>query len=181
MNRRTRPKLRAWRSAAYIRTMPESPGLRFLCDEMLLRLGRWLRASGYDTAIAEPGSADRALVAQACHEGRWLLTRDRKMAERKRARDCLILLSANEVTAQVEELGRRLPVDWLHAPFSRCLVCNAPLVQADAARLAEVPPHSRESIDALYTCSGCHRLYWHGGHVQRMRGRLEAWRRAQGR
>ena len=155
--------------------------MRFLCDEMLLRLGRWLRASGYDTVIAEPGTSDRALVAQACHEDRWLLTRDRKMAEFRRAKDCLILLTANDVTTQVEELGRRLPVDWLHAPFSRCLLCNAPLETAALERLAEVPPHSREGLDALYACSGCHRLYWHGSHVRRMRSRLAAWRHASGR
>jgi hypothetical protein len=28
---------------------------RFLCDEMLVGLGRWLRIAGYDTAIAERG------------------------------------------------------------------------------------------------------------------------------
>jgi hypothetical protein len=28
---------------------------RFLCDEMLHGLGRWLRAAGYDTVIAESG------------------------------------------------------------------------------------------------------------------------------
>jgi len=156
--------------------MPQDPPLRFLCDEMLIRLGRWLRASGYDTVIAEPGTADRELVARACHEGRWLLTRDRKMAEFRRAKDCVILLSANDVPTQVAQLGRHLPVDWLHAPFSRCLVCNAPLETADPARLAEVPAGSRESLDALYACSECRRLFWHGSHVRRMRARLHHWK-----
>jgi hypothetical protein len=143
---------------------------------MLIRLGRWLRASGHDTVIAKPGTADRELVEQACHEGRWLLTRDRKMAEFRRARDCVILLAANDVAAQVAELAHHLPVDWLHAPFSRCLVCNGPLAAADPARLAEVPTHSRESLDALYECSDCHRLYWHGSHVRRMRAKLHHWK-----
>jgi uncharacterized protein len=151
-------------------------GLRFLCDEMLRRLGRWLRASGYDTMIAEAGQADRQLVEQACREQRWLLTRDRKMAEFKQARDCVILMTGNDVPAQVEELGQRLPVDWLHAPFSRCLVCNAPLRTADPSRLGEVPEFSRDSLDELYECSGCHRLYWHGSHVRRMRAKLHRWK-----
>ena len=154
----------------------EPGSLRFLCDEMLLRLGRWLRASGYDTVIAEAGQPDRALVEQACHEGRWLLTLDRKMAEFRRAKDCVVLLTGNDVPTQVEALGRHLPVDWLHAPFSRCLVCNGVLQAADPARLAEVPEFSRESLDALYACSECHRLYWHGSHVRRMRANLPHWR-----
>jgi len=156
--------------------MRDAQELRFLCDEMLRRLGRWLRASGYDTVIAEAGQADRQLVEQACREGRWLLTRDRKMAEFKQARECVILMTGNDVPAQVDELGRIFSVDWLHAPFSRCLVCNAPLKDADPARLAEVPEFSRESLDTLYECSGCHRLYWHGSHVRRMRAKLHRWK-----
>src|SRR5512134_3148833 len=36
--------------------------LRFLCDEMLVGLGRWLRIAGCDTAIAERGRRDRDLA-----------------------------------------------------------------------------------------------------------------------
>src|SRR4030081_174258 len=32
---------------------PRMNVVRLYCDEMLTRLGRWLRAAGYDTAIAE--------------------------------------------------------------------------------------------------------------------------------
>ena len=38
-----------------------------MCDEMLLRLGRWLRAAGYDTAIAEGGMEDPALIARVAN------------------------------------------------------------------------------------------------------------------
>jgi Mut7-C RNAse domain len=41
---------------------------RFLCDEMLVGLGRWLRIAGYDTAIAERRRRDRDLVEQAIAE-----------------------------------------------------------------------------------------------------------------
>ena len=44
--------------------------LRFLCDEMLAGLGRWLRIAGYDTAIASGGRRDRDLVKQAHAEQR---------------------------------------------------------------------------------------------------------------
>ena len=98
------------------------------------------------------------------------------MAEFRRAKDCVVLLTGNDVPTQVEALGRHLPVDWLHAPFSRCLVCNGVLQAADPARLAEVPEFSRESLDALYACSECHRLYWHGSHVRRMRAKLHHWK-----
>ena len=36
--------------------------MRFLCDEMLARLARLLRAAGYDTALAEAHAATAELV-----------------------------------------------------------------------------------------------------------------------
>ncbi|RFA27009.1 hypothetical protein CAI21_15770 [Alkalilimnicola ehrlichii] len=38
---------------------------RLLCDEMLLRLARWLRAAGYDTALAVSGMQDRAVFGKS--------------------------------------------------------------------------------------------------------------------
>ena len=54
--------------------------LRFLCDEMLHGLGRWLRAAGYDTVIADGGLSDRAVAARCTDEHRVLLTKDRHLA-----------------------------------------------------------------------------------------------------
>ena len=54
--------------------------MHLFCDEMLARLGRWLRAAGYDTAIAEGGMPDTALIARCVTEPRVLLTRDRHLA-----------------------------------------------------------------------------------------------------
>lgn len=142
---------------------------------MLCRLGRWLRAAGYDTAIAEAGQPDRQLIEQALRESRILLTRDRKLAEIRQARECVEIIVGDRVDAQVRELSRLHAIDWLHAPFSRCLVCNAPLVAADPTRLDELPPFSREQATVLLTCSGCGKLFWDGSHVRRMRTRLESW------
>jgi uncharacterized protein len=53
---------------------------RFLCDEMLHGLGRWLRAAGYDTVIAKGGIPDRKLARRRAGEDRILLTKDRHLA-----------------------------------------------------------------------------------------------------
>jgi uncharacterized protein len=42
---------------------------------MLRGLGRWLRAAGYDTLIAERGLADRVLARRCAEEDRVLLTK----------------------------------------------------------------------------------------------------------
>ncbi|HEX23045.1 MAG TPA: hypothetical protein ENH21_06395, partial [Chromatiales bacterium] len=101
--------------------------LKLLCDEMLMRLGRWLRAAGYDTGLAINGENDRDLFQRARHENRRLLTRDHKLHEYRHADGTVILLRGNELDEQVHELSQRLSIDWLYRPLSRCLVCNTPL------------------------------------------------------
>src|SRR5207248_9325475 len=60
-------------------TMPVcNPGMKVVClycDEMLTRLGRRLRAAGYDTAIAESGLADTRITAQGGTDARVVPTR----------------------------------------------------------------------------------------------------------
>ncbi len=148
--------------------------LRFICDEMLLRLGKWLRAAGYDTDMAATGIADRALLAQAKGEGRILLTRDRKISEMKGADGRVLLLHGNQLETWVLQLAGELRPDWLYRPFSRRLRCNSELLPGPA-RGAFVPAYVQEEHHAVYHCPRCSRSYWHGGHVQRMRCQLERW------
>lgn len=148
---------------------------RFLCDEMLARLGRWLRAAGYDTEIAVPGLADRDLIEQARAHGRLLITRDRKFLEYKDADTRVLVLRANALDACVRELSARVPLDWQYRPFSRCMVCNTPLQPARADELDQVPEQARASVEHLYKCHDCQRLYWEGSHVRRMNRQLERW------
>ena len=65
---------------------------RLLCDEMLRGLGRWLRAAGYDTVIAEGGLPDRALAKRCAKENRVLLTKDRSLAATVAGRAPVVLV-----------------------------------------------------------------------------------------
>ncbi len=148
--------------------------MKFLCDEMVANLARWLRAAGYDTVLAHQRASDRALLEQACAEDRWLLTRDHKLLEFRAAPGRVLHLRGRGLEAWVEELGGRLPLNWEFAPFSRCLVCNSPLQKAADDQRSAVPASVRERALELWQCPGCRRLYWAGGHVRRMRARLHA-------
>jgi uncharacterized protein len=152
--------------------------VRFLCDEMLKGLGRWLRAAGYDTAIAEGGGRDRDLARRSAAEGRVLLTKDRHLAAAAARRARVVALAGAGVEAEARALGAALAIDWLRAPFTRCLVDNAPLDPAPPDAGALVPEGSRAAGGPLRSCPLCGRLYWPGGHVRRMRARLEAWQAA---
>jgi len=153
---------------------------RFLCDEMLAGLGRWLRIAGYDTEIAERGRRDRDLVEQAQAEGRILLTRDRKLIEIRHAGDHTLVLKGNTIDACAKELTRRAGIDWTLAPLSRCNRCNTRLEPAPQALVESLPPRIRARDSAVNVCPRCGRLYWEGSHTRRIRRRLAAFGDAGG-
>lgn len=149
--------------------------MRFLCDEMLKRLGHWLRVAGYDVLILPDGSDDRALLARATAEQRLLLSSDRRLAQHKAAAGCLVLLDCQGLDACVAALGRHVPIDWLHRPFSRCMQCNTPLQAATSAQRQGVPTAARELAAEVRYCPTCRQLFWDGSHVAKMRERLMQW------
>lgn len=144
--------------------------MRFLCDEMLARLARLLRAAGYDTALAEPGERDTPMLERARAEGRVLVTRDRELAARRGPAAVLIRNDAAE--DQARALTAVLPIDWEMAPFTRCVMDNSPLRAATPEEVAAMPARARTGGGPFRACPVCGRLYWPGSHVKRMAARL---------
>lgn len=149
--------------------------MRLLCDEMLKGLGRWLRAAGHDTAIMGGGVRDRTLIEIAWAEDRLLLTCDRELAARPELEGRVLALRPDGLDAAAAAIRRDLGVDWLHAPFSRCLRDNAVLGHAGPGDLERIPVPARAGPGPFMICPACARVYWPGSHVRRMRQRLERW------
>ena len=147
---------------------------RLFADAMLGALARWLRALDLDTAY-DPGLDDPELVARAHAEGRTILTRDRRLTERRLARNHLLIRSdvVDEQVRQVlADLGLRPDPARL---LGRCLRCNAPLTPlAPEAARARVPPWVARTQSEFRACPVCGRVYWRGTHVRRMLERLAA-------
>lgn len=145
---------------------------RFLADAMLARLARWLRVLGYDAAW-EAETADADLVRRAVDERRLLLTRDRRLPD-DWAVDNVLLLRGDDPLEQLREVVARLRLPWRERLFTRCTHCNLALRPAAPHEEAERLPDSvRRAGRARSLCPGCGRLYWEGGHVERMRRSLE--------
>lgn len=152
----------------------EEPGgglPRFLCDEMLGRLARYLRAAGYDTHLAATGTADRDLLQQAIAEGRHFLTCDRLILDHRAANGVACLLAPGPLEALAAAVAARYGIDWLRAPFTRCLVDNTPLADADHRAHPHLPPDLAGRT--VRRCPSCGRFYWFGSHCRRMRQQLE--------
>lgn len=148
---------------------------RFLCDEMLGHLCRYLRAAGYDTLLACEGAGDAQLLQQCHAEGRQFLTQDMLICEHKAARDVALILPPVDLNHLAALLTERYRLDWLSNSFTRCLLDNTPLVVADEVAQARVPHDVLESGEPLFQCPTCGRIYWQGSHYKRMQSRLASW------
>lgn len=147
--------------------------MQLLCDEMLKGLSRWLRAAGHDTEIATDGESDRALIVRAKASGRLLLTRDRKLLEHRAAQQSVCLLDCNTLDDCAQAMSATIGIDWLYKPFSLCLICNTPLLPLKSDSKPSVPDDVK--YGPLLHCPQCGRVYWEGGHVKRMRKKLQQW------
>ena len=145
---------------------------RLIADAMLGSLARWLRTLGIDVAY-ERGIEDADLVAAAVAEDRIILTRDRRLVERRLARNHLLIRSP-DVEDQVRQVLAELAIEFDVARlFSRCLRCNEPLVSVPAEEARQqVPPFVAATQDRFRRCPTCGRIYWRSTHVERMRERL---------
>ncbi len=145
---------------------------KFLADGMLGKLARWMRALGVDCAFCN-GAADDELVRRAVAEDRVLLTRDRRLAERRLLRGRVVLVSRDRWPEQLAEVRQAFDFSAEIQPLSRCLECNIRLEAAAAADVAPlVPPYVAKTQRQFTRCAGCGRIYWAGTHQGRIQATL---------
>lgn len=150
----------------------ESHPPKFLADENVGKLCKWLRILGYDVAYYSPIS-DSELVRRALREDRTILTRDSRLIERKLAKKFLLLTSNDPMKQLVEVLSefklRPSQVQFL----SRCIECNVPISPVEKSEVLNfVPPYVYETHDNFYRCPKCRKVYWAGSHVLDVLDRL---------
>ncbi len=138
---------------------------------MLGSLARWLRFFGFDSVYLEPGPEDRVLEEQARTEGRWLLTKDRRLAS---AGPRTMLIRADGLEDQLIEVFGRLDLrPDATMENARCSECNGELVDVAREDVAEVtPPHVLATAARFRRCAGCRRVYWPGSHGDRILERM---------
>lgn len=145
--------------------------VRFLVDDNVGKLAGLLRAVGLDTEKAD-GTPDEALADLCADQGLILLSRDLELLKRKKVRFGRYIRE----TRPYRQLSEVLTVFGLHGPyafFSRCFLCNRPLVSIPKeAVLHRLQPETRQHVTRLSTCPSCHRLFWYGPHGKRMLSKM---------
>lgn len=149
---------------------------KFIADNNVGKLARWLRMMGYDTLSFEDRD-DSKLIEIALNEGRVILTRDTQIVKRRlvaNGRLKTILVKEDNPEAQLRQVAAALSLNSYFRPFSLCLECNQPLVPRSKADVRDlVPPYVFQTQNQYTECPTCHRIYWRGTHWQAMVRHLE--------
>ena len=151
-----------------------SEELKFIADENVCKLGKWLRILGYDVDYYSP-SSDAELAGRALKEKRIILTRDHDFLEMKTAERCLLLESTNpiEQLKQVIDAFNLTPTE--DKIFSRCVKCNVPIEQIEkTAVITKVPTYVYKTQEAFFRCPNCENIYWPGTHIENVKNKLES-------
>ena len=116
--------------------MTDPKSHRFIADNMLGRLARWLRILGYDTHYPPEGD-DSDLISTAVSEERIILTRDKTVANTNKAKAVYIkgdLLEDQlaQITVDLNlELNANLLEEGDGTLVNRCPICNGILKTMD--------------------------------------------------
>jgi len=152
--------------------------LKFIVDNNVGKLAKWLRIMGYD-ALFFNGSSDSRMVAIALAEERVILTRDTQIMKRRvvtSGRLKAIFIQGDEPERQMHQVIDSLHLDRRFKPFTICLECNQPLMEKSKQEVKDlVPPYVFQTQNQYMECPSCHRIYWRGTHWQRMTEKLRKW------
>ena len=164
--------------------MPDE--LKFLADDTVGKLARWLRIIGLDVASAGRVD-DNRLMRKALEEDRVLLTRHAAFLDRitdpalkpRRAELRWIVLRSPLYLDQIDQVldENGLCVDEARL-FTRCLVCNSPLEPAAKEDVAGEVPEFTYAIQRDYArCRTCNKIFWKGTHTDRILAKLRQLRK----
>lgn len=146
--------------------------MRFAADCMLGTLAKWLLILGHDVAYFRR-IEDDDLVALAVREKRTILTRDRRLVQRRAARNH-VLIRSQDLAEQIAQVlrERRLGVESDRL-LGRCLRCNTPNESVPRSAVRDrVPVYVYRTQSRFTRCARCDRVYWRATHVTRMLERL---------
>lgn len=146
--------------------------MKFICDDNLGKLARWLRTLGYDTLFSSTIS-DQELIKRALDEGRIILTRDSHLIQMKAVEEHL-LIKSDQPLEQLKQVVRhfKLKRDEQRL-FTRCLVCNTPLKEIEKEKIKErLYPYVYKTQNHFVFCSTCDKIYWSATHIDRMKEKL---------
>ena len=144
---------------------------KFLLDENLGKLAKWLRMLGYDVAIYRSISIEKK-ISLCNKERRVYLTRSNKIARRKESFSRMLIRTEK----YDEQLLEMLPLLEFNNKMlsSRCLVCNDKLQEIQVEKIKDlVPEYVTDNFSDFKICRKCGKIFWNGSHYAAMKSKLK--------
>jgi len=144
--------------------------MKFICDFMLGKLAKYLRMCGYDTVFIKYIKDDK-LLKIALETNRLILTRDKKIIERKLIKNgsvkSLLILSTN-IADQLRQIKNTFNIVF-QVKLVRCIDCNTKLLPINKKEIKNcLPIYIYENHKDFLFCQNCKKIYWNGTHVKKM-------------
>jgi len=141
--------------------------IRFAVDQMVVKLGKYLRILGYD-AIWDLEIRTHELILRANREQRVFLSRNTRLKDEYPPVDRPHILQSTDPVEQLHDVVRQYALDSQGRLFSRCIRCNVALesVAGKESIAAQVHPNVFKRYDAFYRCPSCGTVFWKGSHVR---------------
>jgi uncharacterized protein with PIN domain len=150
--------------------------VKFIADNNVGKLARWLRLIGYDTLLFKQKN-DGQMIKTALSENRVILTKDTQFMKRRLVTNGTlktIHIKQDDPKLQAQEVVKTLNLNYHFKPFSLCLECNRALIVRDKQEVQNLVPTRVFETQTQYTqCPACHRIYWPGTHWQAMVKKLQ--------
>ncbi len=151
-------------------TLPDQ--IRFIADQHLGTLVRYIRMLGIDTAYNK-NLTGHELVEKANQGERILLTKDHNILKRNELKYGYFVY-ADDFDSQLEELILQFKLKEYTSLFSRCLECNELLQPIEKAKIEHrLPKKVQEGYESFTICEHCDKIYWKGSHYDRMKDKIE--------
>jgi len=143
--------------------------MKFLCDQMLGTLAKWLRILGFDTYFANDKITDDEILDISKKENRTLVTRDKELIIRaKKRRLDFIKINSTNLEIQLKQFLTKNKIDK-NLFLTRCLICNSLVTKIKKEDVKnKVPKRVFENNDKFFYCKKCDKIYWMGTHTENM-------------
>ncbi len=154
---------------------------KFIVDEMLGNIARWLRILGFDTLAASElrehpnEDIDTKILLIALDTGRVLVTSDMELIKRARNLGVKVIHVDNkegETCIVLKKILTSLNAmdEARNNKMTRCPICNGLLRHASRNEAkGQVPQRVYETTNKFWVCTKCNKFYWIGSHFRNIR------------
>jgi uncharacterized protein with PIN domain len=143
--------------------------MKYLCDQMLGTLAKWMRIYGLDTFYASNEMDDSELIEICKKEKRALITSDKDLIIRARRENLkTIVIKSIDINDQIRKIISDKEIDTKKL-LSRCILCNSKVIDIKKTEVKEkVPERIYENNEKFWYCKNCNKIYWKGTHFKNM-------------